>query len=62
MEYLKNVSKCLMVAIAFFVMFFGTTLICFILKIIFKALKEGSTVLKVLDGTLGVILYGLIFF
>lgn len=57
----ENVSKCLMVVIAFFVMFFGTTLICFILKIIFKALKEGSTVLKVLDGTLGVILYGLIF-
>lgn len=58
----ENVSKCLMVVIAFFVLFFGTTLICFILKIVFKALKDGSTVLKVLDGTLGVIFYGLVFF
>lgn len=58
----ENVSKCLMVVIAFLLMFFGTTIICFLLKTLFKAFKEGSVILKITDGILGIVFYFIIFF
>lgn len=58
----SGVTKCIMVILAFIIMFFGITIICFLLKLIFKALKEGSTVLKVTDGILGIVFYFVLFF
>lgn len=50
-----------LVVLSFIILFFGTTLICFILKLITKLLRTSKFV-RVIDGILGVALYSVLLY
>lgn len=58
----ETMAKFIVVVIAFFSLIILMSLVILILKLVVKGLREGSKVVKVLDGILGVIFCGLLFY
>lgn len=56
----NSLSMFLMVIIAFLLLFFGTTILFFVLKIVVNLLREVKAI-KVIDGILGIALYGVLY-
>lgn len=57
----QNISTWVMIILSFFMLFFGTTILCAILKVVFKAFREASILIKVTDGLLGIVFYAIIY-
>jgi uncharacterized membrane protein required for colicin V production len=54
-------TNIILIVVSFLILFFGTTVICFILKLFAKLLRQSKFV-RVLDGILGIFLYIVLYY